>query len=72
MALEKVKDYTHLRKDSANGGIINVDSDAYLAYKRQKSLLLMSIKDRESMRSEINSMKKDLEEIKTLLHKIVR
>jgi len=72
MALEKVKDYTHLRKDSANGGIINVDNDAYLAYKRQKSLLTDSIKDRESMRSEINSMKKDLEEIKDLLHKIVR
>lgn len=72
MALEKVKDYTHLRKDSANGGIINVDNDAYLAYKRQKSLLTDSLKDRESMRSEINSMKKDLEEIKDLLHKIVR
>jgi hypothetical protein len=72
MALEKVKDYTHLRKDSANGGIINVDNDAYLAYKRQKSLLTDSIKERESMKSEINSMKKDLEEIKNLLHKIVR
>lgn len=72
MALERVKDYTHLRKDSSNGGIVNVDNDAYLAYKRQKSLLTDSIKERESMRSEINSMKKDLEEIKTLLHKIVR
>lgn len=72
MALEKVKDYTYLRKDSANGGIINVDNDAYLAYKRQKSLLTDSIKERESMKSEINSMKKDLEEIKNLLHKIVR
>ena len=71
MALEKVKDYTYLRKDSANGGIINVDNDAYLAYKRQKSLLTDSIKERESMKSEINSMKKDLEEIKNLLHKIV-
>lgn len=71
MALAKIKDYTHLRKDSSNGGVINVDNEAYVAYKRQKALLLDSVKEKESMRSEINSMKKDLEEIKNLLHKLV-
>lgn len=71
MALAKIKDYTHLRKDSTNGGIVNVDNDAYNAYKRQKAILTDSIKERESMKSEINSMKKDLEDIKTLLQKLV-
>jgi len=68
MALEKVKDYTHLRKDSSNGGIVNVDNAAYHAYKKQKSLL----ENAETLKSEINSMKRDIEEIKDLLYKIVR
>jgi len=71
MAFHKIKDYSHLRKDSANGGVVNVDNEAYIAYKRQKSLLLDSVKNRESMQSEINSMKQDLEEIKTLLRKVL-
>ena len=58
-----VKDHTNLYRDEKTGAIINTDSVGYNQYKRAKSF-------KNDQKEEIDSMKKDIEEIKNLLRLI--
>jgi hypothetical protein len=58
--LIKVKDHPHLYRDEETGAIINCDSLSYNSYvKRQENKKLE--------KKEIQDMKNDIEEIKSLL-----
>ena len=55
----------HLFRDEKSGAIINTDSHGYSQYKKTRNIKL-------SQREEIDSMKKDIEEIKFLLREIAK
>ena len=59
-----VEGHKHLYRDEKSGAIINTDSHGYSQYKKSKNIKL-------SQKEEIDSMKRDIEEIKNLLRLIV-
>ena len=60
----KVEGYPNLYRDEESGAIINYDTSSYNQY-------LSSLRKKEEERKEINQMKKDIDEIKTLLKEII-
>ncbi len=58
--LSKVKDHPHLYRDEDTGAIINYDT---LGYSRR----IQKIESQKSQKEELDNMKKDIEEIKSLL-----
>tara|TARA_B100001564_G_scaffold324329_1_gene305010 strand:- start:344 stop:538 length:195 start_codon:yes stop_codon:yes gene_type:complete len=56
----RVEGHKNLFRDEKSGAIINTDSHGYSQYKKSKNIKL-------TQKEEIDSMKKDIEEIKNLL-----
>ena len=57
--LIKVKDHPHLYRDEDTGAIINYDT---VGYNRR----IQKIESQKSQKEELDNMKKDIEEIKSL------
>ena len=60
----RVEGHKNLYRDEKSGAIINTDSHGYSQYKKSRNIKL-------NQKEEIDSMKKDIEEIKNLLRMIV-
>ena len=60
----RVEGHKNLYRDEKSGAIINTDSHGYSQYKNSRNIKL-------TQKDEIDSMKKDIEEIKNLLRMIV-
>ena len=60
----RVEGHKNLYRDEKSGAIINTDSHGYSQYKKSKNIKL-------TQKDEIDSMKKDIEQIKNLLRMIV-
>lgn len=60
-----VKDHKNLYRDEKSGAILNTDTDGFKQYKKMKRF-------KSNQRDEIERMKKDIEEIKSLLREIVK
>ena len=60
----RVEGHKNLYRDEKSVAIINTDSHGYSQYKKSKNIKL-------TQKDEIDSMKKDIEEIKNLLRMIV-
>ena len=60
-----VKDHKNLYRDEKSGAILNTDTDSFKQYKKMKSF-------KSNQRDEIERMKQDIEEIKSLLREIVK
>ena len=60
----RVEGHKNLYRDENSGAIINTDSHGYSQYKKSRNIKL-------TQKDEIDSMKKDNEEIKNLLRLIV-
>jgi len=60
----RVKGHTNLYRDENSGAIINCDSVAYNQY-------LNLVNNRDCQKKEINKMKKDIDEIKSLLQELL-
>jgi dTDP-D-glucose 4,6-dehydratase len=58
--LIKVKDHPHLYRDEDTGAIINYDT---LSYNQR----IKKIEDQKTQKEELDHMKRDIEEIKSLL-----
>ena len=58
--LVKVKDHPHLYRDEDTGAIINYDTVGY-------NQRIQKIESQKSQKEELDNMKKDIEEIKSLL-----
>ena len=65
MPRKKIKDNPELEKDITSQAVINTNSSAFEARRAQ-------IAHRNSQREELDSMKKDIEEIKELLKSIAK
>jgi len=59
-----VEGHKNLYRDEKSGAIVNTDSHGYSQYKKSRNIKL-------NQKEEIDSMKKDIEEIKNLLKLIV-
>ena len=60
----RVEGHKNLYRDEKSGAIINTDSHGYSQYKKSRNIKL-------TQKEEIDSMKKDIEEIKNFLRLIV-
>ena len=60
----RVEGHKNLYRDEKSGAIINTDSHGFSQYKKSRNIRL-------TQKEEIDSMKKDIEEIKNLLRLIV-
>lgn len=74
MSLAQVEGFSNLRKDTASGGIVNVDKKLYTNYKAQKMLAMRNIQQQKTtqdtvvqLQGEINTIKNDLNDIRGLL-----
>ena len=56
----RVEGHKNLYRDEKSGAIINTDSHGFSQYKKSRNIRL-------TQKEEIDSMKKDIEEIKNLL-----
>ena len=63
MSMIRVEGHKNLYRDEKSGAIINTDSHGYSQYKKSRNVKL-------TQKDEIDSMKKDIEEIKNLLRLI--
>jgi hypothetical protein len=78
MTLLNVEGYSNLKKDSATGGVVNVDGKSYKSYLANKTLAMQKYEEQihtqhnvSVMQEEINTMKSDLNEIKSILLQIL-
>ena len=60
----RVKGYTNLYRDETSGAIVNCDSAAYNQY-------LNIVNNRESQKKELDTIKQDIDEIKSLLRELL-
>jgi hypothetical protein len=60
----RVKGYTNLYRDETSGAIVNCDSMAYNQY-------LNIVNNRESQKKELDNIKQDIDEIKSLLKELL-
>lgn len=74
MSLVAVEGHSNLKKDTSSGGVVNVDSRAYERYVAAKTAATKRIDNQEqtskevqSLQAEINTMKNDLHDIKSIL-----
>ena len=67
MSLQPVKDHRNLARDTDSGAIVNIDRSAYLnALERHKKIEKQK-KTIEDNTKDINSIKTEVSEIKTML-----
>lgn len=67
----KVKDKDHLVRDLDSNGIINTDIDGYNQYVETYKRNYNSQQKIKNLESQMNSIKIDLNDIKTLLKKLI-
>ena len=60
----KVEGYSHLYRDEKTGAIINCDDSGYNQYVK-------SLNYRKNQKEELNNMRKELDELKSLLKILV-
>ena len=71
MSLQPVKDYRNLARDTESGAIVNIDRSAYLnALERHKNKEKQK-KTIEDNTNDINSIKSEISEIKTMLKTLI-
>jgi len=78
MSLVSIEGYSNLKKDTSSGGVVNVDKRGYNSYLNNKRIALQKLQEQsqakqevEGLQSEINTMKEDILEIKSLLIKLL-
>ncbi len=67
----KVKDHPTLYRDPNSKAIIVMDSTARSNYNNQKVLAIKNQESNNELREEVNNLKSELGEIKSLLQKLV-
>ena len=62
--MQRVEGHKNLYRDEDSGAIVNTDSAGYMQYMKAKT-------QKENEKAELDRMKSDIEEIKSLLKDIV-
>ena len=71
MTIAKVEGYTHLVRDLKTQAIVNTDSDAYARYMARKAKQAEKEDELRGVVREINTIKAEMFEIKSLIKEIV-
>jgi len=71
MTIAKVEGYTHLVRDLKTQAIVNTDSDAYARYMARKVKQAEKEDELRGVVREINTIKAEMFEIKSLIKEIV-
>ena len=71
MSTIKVKGHTHLVRDLKSQAIINTDSDAYARYMARKAKQSKKDDEMRKVVREVNEIKSEMFEIKSLLKKVL-
>ena len=71
MSLQPVKDYRYLARDTDSGAIVNIDRSAYLTALEQHKNREKQKKTIEDNTNDINSIKSEISEIKTMLKTLI-
>jgi hypothetical protein len=78
MSLSRVEGHQNLRKDTSNGGVVDVDKNSYNSYKQSKMFSQernQKFKKTQSnvsdLQIEINTLKEDMTDIKVMLLKLI-
>ena len=78
MSKLKVQGYSNLVKDSASGGVVNSDPQAFIEYKKKRKIALdklnvnKALENRVSvLESDINNIKSDINDIKSMMNQLL-
>lgn len=78
MNLVNVEGYNNLMKDTASGGVVNVDKRSYQNYIQTRKIArdhraeqLTTVENVDRLQEEINSIKGDLNDIKVILMQLI-
>lgn len=69
--MHKVENFPDLKKDLTTGGVVNTNLDSYESYKLYRAKLLKEQAEKDTMSEEINNMKNDINDIKTMLKNLL-
>lgn len=79
MTLLKVEGFNNLQKDTSSGGVVNTDRASYESYKLSKTIATRNLQQQrvtqenvQHLQSEINTIKDDLADIRSLLVQILQ
>lgn len=67
----KVKDDTSYCRDMNSNAIINVDSNSYTEYIKNKNRIIEEKKRIQKLENEVNEIKNSLDDIKSLLKDLI-
>lgn len=67
----KVEGHAGLVRDQSTGAIINNNKSEYEAYMARKRDMLQEIEAKKSQQDEIQALKTDISELKSLLHMLI-
>lgn len=70
MAIQKVKDFPHLAKDTQNGGVINTDKQGFREYKQVQRNMMKKIQETECMKDELNTLRQEVSNMRSILEKL--
>ena len=72
MSYVKIENRANLVRDTDTSAVLNSDSDALIRYKAARKKRLNNSAEFERMKNEIDNIKSDLTEIKTLLVNMIK
>ena len=67
----QVKGHSNLFRDTSSNAILNTDMNAYQNYMESKKIKENEAKRMSDIESDLNSLKSDMNEIKTMLRSLV-
>ena len=69
--MKQVKDKKNLFRDENSNAIINTDRQAYNSYIKLREQKLKEKEEFDSFKNDLDCMKNEISEIKSLLHKLI-
>jgi hypothetical protein len=67
----KIEGEPDLKKDKHSKAIINTNTNAYNRYKQHQKSKISEIAEKEAMKKEINILKDDMKDIKSMLTQLL-
>ena len=67
----QVKGHSNLFRDTSSNAILNTDMNAYQNYMESKKIKEMEEKRMSDIEGDLNSLKSDMDEIKTMLRSLI-
>lgn len=70
MSYVKVDDNPNLVRDNNSGAVLNINRNEIKEEKKRRNLARIKSQEQQQLKDDVNSLKKDMQEIKTILGKL--